>query len=115
MSNIIFPGMSDGSYWPEDKKIECNYIHCIAGLGLSGRGKCFNFGDPGDENCDKFESQAEYEEEIDDKIYCKSCEKELSESDIALTDENNDDFCYQCIELKELYANDREREEREVR
>lgn len=38
-------------------EIRCDYIHCFAGVGVAGHGRCFLFGDPGDPNCPRFEDE----------------------------------------------------------
>jgi len=38
----------------KSKRPKCNFIQCLAGMGLTGTGMCFLGGNPDDVNCDKF-------------------------------------------------------------
>jgi len=49
-----------GSYLPIDETAECDFLYCLAGMGLAGSGRCFLFGDPKDPNCPKFEDEEIY-------------------------------------------------------
>ena len=41
-------------------KIDCDYLNCLAGMGLSGNGCCFLGGNAEDKNCIKFENEDEW-------------------------------------------------------
>jgi hypothetical protein len=43
----------------EENEITCNYLKCLAGMGIAGNGVCF-LGGNGKNNCDKFEDEQEF-------------------------------------------------------
>ncbi len=45
---------------PIDEEPCCNFLKCLAGLGLAGMGVCFLKGDWADPDCPKFEEEAEW-------------------------------------------------------
>ena len=40
--------------------INCNFIHCLAGMGLAGMDICFLRGEKDNPNCPKFEDEQEW-------------------------------------------------------
>lgn len=45
---------------PVDEHPGCNFIDCLAGLGLAGMGVCFLRGDWADLDCPKFKDEVEW-------------------------------------------------------
>lgn len=29
------------SYWPEECSLKCQWLYCVAGMGIAGSGSCF--------------------------------------------------------------------------
>jgi len=48
------------TYMPVDVNPWCNFMDCVAGMGLAGRGICLLGGDWLDLNCPKFEDEDEW-------------------------------------------------------
>jgi hypothetical protein len=47
----------------EENEIHCDYIHCKAGMGIAGMGKCFNKGN-GKPDCPQFEDEEKWLESM---------------------------------------------------
>lgn len=43
----------------DELKPKCDFIHCFAGMGVAGTGRCFLGGDPQNPNCPKFKDEGE--------------------------------------------------------
>ena len=46
--------------------IKCNYLDCMAGMGLAGNGHCYLAGDPYIKNCPKFQDEKKIMGEYED-------------------------------------------------
>jgi hypothetical protein len=62
MTDQITGIVCGGSYLPEDETAKCNWLYCVAGMGLAGSGRCFLWGDPRNPYCPKFEDEETWEE-----------------------------------------------------
>ena len=45
------------TYWPEESKPRCEWLFCIAGMGLAGRGSCDNHGAWWMQCCPEYENE----------------------------------------------------------
>jgi hypothetical protein len=45
---------------PLDKKPQCKWLTCIAGMGVAGMGVCFLHGDTDNPKCSKYENETEF-------------------------------------------------------
>jgi len=51
-------GMSNEQWQNFGEVVKCNYCDCNAGMGLAGKGSCFNHGDFTDKDCKQFTDEA---------------------------------------------------------
>jgi len=55
--------MSDEEWVNFGAVVKCNFVKCNAGMGLAGKGSCFNHGDYTDADCQQFTDEKVWLEE----------------------------------------------------
>ena len=46
---------------PNNQRPRCNFLTCLAGMGVAGTGNCFLHGEPDNPECPKYKNEKEWE------------------------------------------------------